>query len=57
MEKKSNAKIVWPALLLMLVVCPILSLTRYAEFGYIAFFIGIVLLIYAMATGQLKLFG
>lgn len=57
MEKKSNVKIVLPALVLILCACPGLATFGYSDWGYIAGFIGIVLLIYAMATGQLKLFG
>lgn len=57
MEKKSNAMLVWPALLLIVVICPGLLLFGYSDWGYIAGFIGLVLLIYAMATGRLKLFG
>lgn len=57
MEKKSNTLLVWPALLLIILVCPGLVLFGYNDWGYIAGFIGLILLIYALATGQLKLFG
>lgn len=55
--RKSNALLVWPALLLIILICPGLVLFGYNDLGYIAGFIGVLILIYAMVTGQLKLFG
>lgn len=57
MNHKSNAAFVWPAILLMLIVCPALSMAGYTVLGMLTFLIGLCLIIYAMATGRLKLFG
>lgn len=57
MNPKSNAAFVWPAIILMLIVCPVVSMTGHTVWGLIALLIGICLIIYAMATGRLKLFG
>lgn len=55
--KKSNALLVWPALFLIFVVCPCLAFLRFDEIGYTAGFIGLIVIIFAMATGRLKLLG
>lgn len=56
-EKKGNAALVWPALLLIIIVCPVLVMMDQITLGIIAAVIGIGLVVYAMATGRLKLFG
>jgi hypothetical protein len=56
-EKKGNAALVWPALLLIIIVCPVLGMMDQITLGIIAAVIGIGLIVYAMATGRLKLFG
>jgi hypothetical protein len=56
-DQKSNAALVWSAIVLIVIVCPLLSLNDYPVPAIIAAVAGLCLLIYAMATGQLKLFG
>lgn len=56
-EKKGNAALVWPALLLIIIVCPVLGMMDQITLGIIAAAIGIGLIVIAMATGRLKLFG
>ena len=56
-EKKGNAALIWPAILLIVVACPILVLLNQIPLGIIAAIIGLGLIIYAMATGRLKFLG
>lgn len=56
-KERSNAALVWPALLLILVGCILLFATENYILVAIAVVAGVGLLVYAMATGQLKLFG
>lgn len=55
--KKSNAALVWSAIGLIVIICPLFALNDYPVVAIIAAVAGLCLLIYAMATGQLKLFG
>lgn len=55
--KKSSAPFVWPAIGLIVIVCPLLSFNDYTVSGIVAALIGLGLIAYAMATGRLKLFG
>lgn len=55
--KKSNGKLVWPALFLILIACPGLAMLNFDYLGYAALLTGILIIAYALATGQLKLFG
>lgn len=55
--KKSNGRFVWPALGLMLIACPVLNMMGLRYLALAAFFAGMLVIAYAMATGQLKLFG
>lgn len=52
-----NARFVWPALFLIVVVCPALAILRYDYLAYAALAIGILIIVFAMATGRLRLFG
>jgi hypothetical protein len=56
-EKKGNAALIWPAILLIVVACPVLSLLHQYPLAIVAAIIGLGLVIYALATKRLKFFG
>ena len=56
-KKMASAIFVWPAIFLMVVVCPTLILIQQLPLGIIAAIIGVGIIIYALITGQLKFLG